>query len=66
MRFYELKKVLESCGYVMNAPRGGSSYCTFRKPGKNPITISRGEPIKKLYVEMVCKVVEEESFNENS
>ena len=29
IRFDELKKVLESCGYEMYAPRGGSSHCTF-------------------------------------
>lgn len=33
LRFEELRKVLESFGYVMNAPRGGSSHYTFRKPG---------------------------------
>ena len=34
MRFDELKKVLESYGYVMNAPKSGSSHYTFRKAGK--------------------------------
>jgi hypothetical protein len=48
----------------MNAPRGGSSHYTFRKPGKNPITIPKNEPIKRVYVEMVRKVVEE-SMDEN-
>lgn len=61
MRFKELKKVLESYGYVMTAPQSGSSHYTFRKPGKNPITIPKHEPIKKVYVEMVKKVVEESS-----
>ena len=31
LRFEELRKVLESYGYTMSAPRGGSSHCTFRK-----------------------------------
>ena len=53
MRFGELKKVLESYGYEMNAPKSGSSHYTFRKPGKNPITIPKHESIKKIYVEMV-------------
>lgn len=61
MRFKELKKVLESYGYVMTAPQSRSSHYTFRKPGKNPITIPKHEPIKKVYVEMVKKVVEESS-----
>lgn len=65
MRFDELKKVLESYGYVMNAPKSGSSHYTFRKAGKSPITIPKHEPIKKIYVEMVREVVEEESLHEN-
>lgn len=65
MRFNELKKVLESYGYVMNAPKSGSSHYTFRKAGKSPITIPKHEPIKKIYVEMVREVVEEESLHEN-
>ena len=65
LRFSELRKILESYGYTMYAPRSGSSHCTFRKPGKHPITISEHEPIKRIYVEMVRKVVEEESANEN-
>ena len=65
LRFSELRKILESYGYTMNAPRSGSSHYTFRKPGKHPITIPKHEPIKRIYVEMVRKVVEEESANEN-
>ena len=59
MRFQELKKVLEYYGYQMTAPSSGSSHYTFRKPGKNPITIPKHEPIKKIYVEMVRNIVEE-------
>ena len=66
MRFDELRKVLESYGYTMNAPAGGSSHYTFRKKGKNPITIPKYEPIKKTYVEMVRTVVEEEMNDEDS
>ena len=65
LRFDELRKVLESYGYEMLSPRSGSSHYTFRKPGKHPITIPKHEPIKRIYVEMVRKVVEEESANEN-
>lgn len=59
-RFDELKKVLEFYGYKMSAPHSGSSHYTFRKPGCNPITIPKHEPIKKVYVELVRKVVESE------
>lgn len=31
LRFSELRKVLESYGYVMNNPKGGSNHYTFRK-----------------------------------
>lgn len=64
LRFDELRKVLESYGYTMNAPRSGSSYFTFRKPGCQPITIPKHEPIKKVYVEMVKQVVESEANND--
>lgn len=66
IRFDELKKVLESYGYTMNAPRSGSSHYTFRKPGCRPITVPKHEPIKKVYVEMVKQVVESEEKNENA
>lgn len=62
-RFEELCKVLESYGYQMNAPKGGSSHYTFRKAGCQPITIPKHEPIKKVYVEMVKQIVESEERN---
>ena len=64
LRFDELRKVLESYGYEMHAPRGGSSHYTFRKPGCQPITILKHEPIKKVYVELVRQVVESEAKND--
>ena len=67
LRFTQLQKVLETYRYRMDAPRSGSSHYTFRKPGCMPITIPKHEPIKKVYVEMVRKVVEsEERENENA
>ena len=62
----ELQKILEYYGYVMNAPRSGSSHYTFRKSGKNPITIPKHEPIKKVYVEMGRDIVEEEMLYEDN
>ena len=64
LRFDELRKVLESYGYEMNAPRNGSSHYTFRKQGCMPITIPKHEPIKKVYVEMVRQIVESEAKND--
>ena len=67
LRFDELRKVLESYGYIINAPKGGSSHYTFRKPGCRPITVPKHEPIKKVYVEMVRRIIESEvSDNENN
>ena len=66
LRFEELRKVLESYGYQMYAPRGGSSHYTFRKAGCQPNTIPKHEPIKKIYVEMVRQVVESEAENDEN
>ena len=66
LRFDELRKVLESYGYTMYAPKGGSSHCTFRKPGCQPITIPKHEPRKRIYVEMVKQVVESEAKNDEN
>ena len=66
IRFDELRKVLESYGYKMNAPRSGSSHYTFRKKGCMPITIPKHEPIKKVYVEMVKQIVESEEGNDEN
>lgn len=66
MRFDELRKVLESYGYEMRSPKGGSSHVTFRKQGCNPITIPIHEPIKKVYVEMVKEIIESEVSNDEN
>ena len=52
LRFDELRKVLESYGYEMNAPRSGSSHYTFRKQGCTQFhNTEKHEPIKKI----VCR-----------
>ena len=66
LRFDELRKVLESYGYEMNVPGSGSSHYTFRKQGCQPITIPKHEPVKKVYVEMVKQIVEEETTNDEN
>jgi hypothetical protein len=63
MRFTELKQILQSYGYKMTQPKGGSSHYTFRKKGCNPITIPKHEPIKVVYVKMVKGIVEAEPKN---
>ena len=64
MRFNELRKVLESYGYIMSGPGGGSSHRTFRKPGHQPITIPTHEPIKRIYIIMVKEAIESEENDE--
>lgn len=66
LRFDELRRVLESLGYTMSAPRSGSSHYTFRKNGSAPITIPKHEPIKKVYVLMVKEVIESEEKNDEA
>ena len=66
LRFDELRKVLESYGYQMYAPRSGSSHYIFHKAGCRPITIPKHEPIKKVYVELVKQVVESEAGNDEN
>ena len=63
MRFAELQKVLQSYGYAVSQPKGGSSHYIFRKEGCNPITIPNHEPIKVVYVRMVKEIVEAEEKN---
>ena len=60
LRFSELQKVIESYGYRMDAPRSVISHYTFRKAGCNPITIPKHEPVKRVYVEMVKQIIENE------
>lgn len=51
----------------MKGPNKGSSHYTFRKTGCQPITLPKHEPIKRVYVEMVKKIVEsEEKENEDT
>ena len=66
LRFEELRKILESYGYVMKGSGGGSSHYTFRKYGCPPITIPKHKTIKKIYIEMVRKVVEQEESGGNN
>lgn len=63
IRFSELKKVLESYGYVMEQPSNGSSHCIFRKNGKSQITIPKHKVVKVYCILLVKKVVLEEMDN---
>ena len=60
LSFNELRKILERYGYVAEYPRGGSSHCTFRKPGCFPVTIPRHVPVGQVYIKAVRSIVEKE------
>ena len=50
-RFEELDKLLRHEGYVPSQPRRGSSHYTYRKPGRNLLTIPRKIPyVNECYV----------------
>lgn len=59
LRFDELRKVLESLGYTMTTPSGGSSHHSFRRPGYPRITIPKNDPVKIDYVREVRDAIEE-------
>lgn len=48
IRFDELRKVLENCGYEMNAPRSGSSHYTFRKKGVSQLRYQSMSQLRKF------------------
>ncbi len=60
IRFEEIVKVMKEYGYEIKQPKGGSSHYLFVKSGCNRIVIPRHKPIKKVYVKMIKKVIEEE------
>ena len=60
IRFEEIVKVMKEYGYEITQPKGGSSHYSFVKSGCNRIVIPRHKPIKKVYVKMIKKVIEEE------
>ena len=60
IRFEEIVKVMKEYGYEIKQPKGGSSHCSFVKPGCSRIVI------KKVYVKMIKKVIEEEMKEDES
>lgn len=57
IRFNELKKILESYGYRMDSPSGGSSHRIFRKEGSRTLSIPENSPVKVAYVKMVRDII---------
>lgn len=42
IRFEEIVKVMKEYGYGIKQPKGGSSHCSFVKPGCSRIVIKKG------------------------
>jgi len=55
LRYEDLSKALKTIGYI-SRQRGGS-HVTFRKTGKMPVTIPKGNPVNKIYIELVRDAV---------
>jgi predicted RNA binding protein YcfA (HicA-like mRNA interferase family) len=66
IRFDEVRKIMEYYGYKMSGPSGGSSHCTFRKPGYCPVTIPNHGYVKKIYIRMVKQITENEGENDEN
>ena len=55
LRYEDLSKALETIGYSSRQP--GSRHVTFRKAGKMPITIPKGNPVNRAYIILVRNAV---------
>ena len=67
LRDDELSKAMKKIGYTSKQPRGGSSHVTFRKKGRYPVTIPKGNPVNIAYIELVRDAIEQyESENEKN
>ena len=60
LRDDELSKAMKKIGYTSKQPRGGSSHVTFRKKGKYPVTIPKGNPVNIAYIELVRDAIEQD------
>ena len=55
LRYEDLTKALKTIGFESRQP--GGSHVTFRKTGKMPITIPKGNPVNKAYIGLVRDAV---------
>ena len=59
IKFKDIENILIGLGYTKEYPGSGSSHCTFRKKGCNPITIPNKNPIKKPYIILVKQALKD-------
>ena len=55
LRYEDLSKALTTIGY--NSHQSSGSHVTFRKNGRMPITIPKGNPVNKAYIQLVKDAV---------
>lgn len=58
MRYEEVRKILEGMGYKGDES-GGGSHVIYRKSKCEPISIPKHDPIKRAYIQIVKKAMEE-------
>jgi len=57
--FDDLARLLEAYGFESRRKRSGTSHVTFKRPGRNPITVPRARPVKEHYVDVVLEAIDE-------
>lgn len=62
--FEDLARLLEALGYEVRV--AGSSHHVFRKPGRQPLSIPKAKPVKRIYVKAVLAAVRAEIPQEES
>ena len=61
--FAEAEKLLADLGYVSEYPQGGSSHKTFRKQGRDKITlVATQKPLKRYAMKMIQSALINEGF----
>ena len=59
IRFEELSKILEKCGYVLVRQKG--SHCFFENDEGKGFTIPKTSPVKTFYVKIVLNILREQN-----
>ncbi len=66
VRFQELCKVMEHYEYQVIPPTGGGSHYKFVKSGHETIVIPKHGSVKRVYIEKIKQIIEEEEHHEDS
>jgi len=58
VRFEDLDKLLQWCGFMPRVQRSGTSHHYYYKPNCDPLSIPYHRPIKLVYVKRALRLVE--------